>query len=273
VSYIRRVTACDRIRVLMSENHHTQLPPLPVIPYAATLSLTGALSVLRDARKERKVAQQEASARCQTLENLSICWQNANVVAKLGRVALMSLQQPSTGLRDFTNLLTGTDADSIDAPRIADTEAGQKETLYGQAGATRTGDLTPRRQVENDLNPGDTISVDGTEPTVVLSEQISESVQDYNPEETTYYSRQTYLSQTTRQYVPPDFPSTAVAPEHDDPSMFGSTENVQGFNQLSFFEGFFDLGMPISLQDVMSDGKLYLNEVFDQPGSTDTYER
>jgi hypothetical protein len=273
VSYIRRVTACDRIQVLMSENHHTQLPPLPVIPYAATLSLTGALSVLRDARKELKFAQQEVSTRCQTLEHLSTCWQNANVVAKLGRVALKSLQQTSTGMRGFTNLLTGIDADSVDAPCIADTEAGQKDALYGRAGATRSRDLTPRRQAENDLNPRDTISVDGTEPTIVQSEQISESVQDFNPEETTYYSPQTYLSQTTRQYVPPDFPSTAVPLEHDCPSMFGSTENVQGFNQLSFFEGFFDLGMPTSLQDVMSDGTLFLNEVFDELGSTDTYER
>jgi hypothetical protein len=257
----------------MSENHHTQLPPLPVIPYAATLSLTGALSVLRDARKELKFAQQEVSTRCQTLEHLSTCWQNANVVAKLGRVALKSLQQTSTGMRDFTNLLTGIDADSVDAPRIADTEAGQKDTLYGRAGSTRSRDLTPRRQAENDLNPRDNISVDGTEPTIVQSEQISESVQDFNPEETTYYSPQTYLSQTTRQYVPPDFPSTAVPPELNYPSMFGSTENVQGFNQLSFFEGFFDLGMPTSLQDVMSDGTLFLNEVFDESGSTDAYKR
>ncbi len=156
----------------MSENHHTQLPPLPVIPYAATLSLTGALSVLRDARKERILAQNETCARCETLENLSTCWQNANVVAKLGRVALRSLQQPSTGLRDFTNLLTGIDADSVDAPRIANTEAGHIDALYGRAGATSTENSTPRTQADNDLNSRDNISVDGREPTVLQSEQF-----------------------------------------------------------------------------------------------------
>jgi hypothetical protein len=273
VSYIRRVTACDRIQVLMSENHHTQLPPLPVIPYAATLSLTGALSVLRDARKEREIAQQEVSARCQTLESLGTCWQNAKVVAKLGRVALKSLQQTSTGMRDFTNLLTGIDADSVDAPPIAHTEAAQRDTPYGRAGATSSVNLTPLTQAEDDQNPRDTISVNGINQTVVQSEQISESIQGFIPEETTYYIPQTYLSQTSRQYVLPDFPSTAVPPGHDFPAMFGSTESIQGFNQLSFFEGFFDLGMPTSLQDVMSDGTLFLNEVFNESGSTDTYER
>ncbi|KUJ07070.1 uncharacterized protein LY89DRAFT_566089, partial [Mollisia scopiformis] len=85
VSYKRRITACDRIQTLMSENRHTQLPPLPVIPYAATLSLTGGLCVLRDAQRERKIAQKDVAVRSQILEKLSSCWQNTEVVAKLGR--------------------------------------------------------------------------------------------------------------------------------------------------------------------------------------------
>ena len=268
------MAACDRIQMLMSENHHMQLPPLPVVPYAATLSLTGALSVLRDGRRERGVAQKDVTARCQTLERLSTSWQNAEVVAKLGRVALRSLQQPSAGMQDFTNLLTGIDADSEH-----DKEAASRSPTYGQDGGVTSGPglRTPGTYPGNAINAMDTtdpIANGGMpDPTSVQSEQIPQGIQDPNLEATTYYSPGPYLSQTTRQNIASEFPSTAITHGYDLPALFGNTENMQEFNQSSFFEGFFDLGMPTSLQDVMSDGTLFLNGICDDFGGTEAYAR
>jgi hypothetical protein len=252
----------------MSENRHTQLPPLPVIPYAATLSLTGGLCALRDAQKEREIAQKDVAVRSQILEKLSSCWQNAEVVAKLGRVALRSLKKPSARAQDFTNLLTGIDAD---------TEAS-RDAFNGRAGAakfTRAGIMTPgtSADTDDDLNATDPVSNEEVELTVAQSVQTSEVPQDFNPEAPVYSNPGTYLSQTTRQHIPPAFPPTTAPAGYDFPTLFGSAEYNQGFDQHSFFEGFFDLGMPTSLQDVMSDGTLFLNEVFDDSSSVDSYAR
>ena len=97
-SYHRRITAADRIESLLSDppNHHLAIPPLPLVPYAISLSLTVAYRGLRDHhfRDDPDRAQSALTARCEMLEGLSTYWWTAHGMSQLGRKALKSMQNP-----------------------------------------------------------------------------------------------------------------------------------------------------------------------------------
>ncbi|RDW63452.1 hypothetical protein BP6252_10997 [Coleophoma cylindrospora] len=267
VSYKRRIAACDRIQTLMSDNRHAQLPLLPVVPYAATLSLTGALCVFRDNQKDKRSAHKDVIARCQILDNLRSSWSNADMASKLGRVALRSLQQPSARMQDFTNLLIGIDADTTPC------ENDITHQRVGVAKSTSDGMLTSGNCTGEDLNTRNLVTEGSMQPLPNLSQtqQISDTARDFRPEVSIGNIEGIYPNQTNLQPISPGFRAATVG--YDSPNLIGDTENTQEFGDLTFLEGFFELGMPTSLQDVISDGTLFLNEVFDDSGDSQVYMR
>jgi hypothetical protein len=66
------------------------------VPYAVSLSLTVAYRLLRDSKSatDQKSAKADLTCRCEVLEKLSARWSSAAAMAKIGRKALRSLQQP-----------------------------------------------------------------------------------------------------------------------------------------------------------------------------------
>ncbi|KAK5083650.1 hypothetical protein LTR05_006154 [Lithohypha guttulata] len=94
-SYQRRIVAADRIQKLTARGRQAHLPPIPLVPYAISLSLTVAYRGLRDGHSDPVKAQADLASRCDILESLNKTWWTADAMAKLGRKALKSLQQPS----------------------------------------------------------------------------------------------------------------------------------------------------------------------------------
>lgn len=92
-SYHRRITSADRIQKLTTGGLKAHLPPLPLVPYAISLSLTVAYRGLRDSHSDPVKTQSDLAARCDILESLHKTWWTADAMAKLGRKALKSLEQ------------------------------------------------------------------------------------------------------------------------------------------------------------------------------------
>jgi hypothetical protein len=68
--------------------------PIPLIPYAISLSLTVAYRGLRDHSSDTDATASALSNRAAMLESLSGRWWTADAMAKLGRKALKSMQNP-----------------------------------------------------------------------------------------------------------------------------------------------------------------------------------
>jgi hypothetical protein len=68
--------------------------PIPLIPYAISLSLTVAYRGLRDHSSDTEATASALSNRAAMLESLSGRWWTADAMAKLGRKALKSMQNP-----------------------------------------------------------------------------------------------------------------------------------------------------------------------------------
>lgn len=94
VSYHRRITCANSIQRLTADDKHKQLPTLPLLPYAISLSLTVAYRGLRDGSYESSKAEADLAARCALLETLNKTWWTADAMGKLGRKALKNIQQP-----------------------------------------------------------------------------------------------------------------------------------------------------------------------------------
>lgn len=96
VSYHRRITCANSIQRLTADDKHRQLPTLPLLPYAISLSLTVAYRGLRDGSYEASKAEADLAARCALLETLNKTWWTADAMGKLGRKALKNIQQPAS---------------------------------------------------------------------------------------------------------------------------------------------------------------------------------
>jgi hypothetical protein len=97
LSYQRRATAAARIQeIVTARDTDLHIPPLPLVPYAVSLSLTVAYRLLRDSKSTAEVrsAKADLSCRCEVLEKLSARWGSAAAMAKLGRKALKSIERP-----------------------------------------------------------------------------------------------------------------------------------------------------------------------------------
>jgi hypothetical protein len=98
-SYQRRLSSADLVQEMTSGDRHRNLPPLPIVPYAVSLSLTAAYRAIRDCQKEPHIAYQDLITRCTILESLSHRWWSAGRMAKLGRMALSRLKSPNFAIQ------------------------------------------------------------------------------------------------------------------------------------------------------------------------------
>lgn len=129
------------------------------MPYAVGLSLTVAYRGLRDnAKVDAERAQADLATRCEILEKLSTYWWTADAMARLGRKALKSLQQPGVRKHSVANLVNAMDAE------VAVCKFGPFERQGGGGShrpsssngpnATRSGGTTG-----NDVTPGNALHV------------------------------------------------------------------------------------------------------------------
>ena len=93
-SYVRQGLAAVRIYSIVSSECSQGLPPLPVVPYALSLSMGVSYQQFRSSKLVTHVDRAKASleACCSVLERLGVYWYSAEAMARLGRKALHHIE-------------------------------------------------------------------------------------------------------------------------------------------------------------------------------------
>ncbi|KAK2009500.1 hypothetical protein LZ32DRAFT_537783 [Colletotrichum eremochloae] len=85
VQYMRRLTSADCVLGIITQETPDGLPPLPLVPYAMSMSTTVIYRALRDGERLPELAYNDLEACSKNLEALSLLWSSAKGVARLVR--------------------------------------------------------------------------------------------------------------------------------------------------------------------------------------------
>ncbi|KAK2032531.1 hypothetical protein LX32DRAFT_555332, partial [Colletotrichum zoysiae] len=83
VQYTRRLASADCVLNIITQETADGLPPLPLVPYAMSMSTTVIYRALRDGERLPERAYDDLEACSRNLETLSLVWSSARGVAKL----------------------------------------------------------------------------------------------------------------------------------------------------------------------------------------------
>ncbi|CAK7213484.1 hypothetical protein SCUCBS95973_001809 [Sporothrix curviconia] len=97
--YQRRFDAAMRVLDLITDGKHETLPPLPVVPYAMSMSTTIVYRALRDKQINAATAQRDMTLCCEALDGLARLWTSVAGVAKLARRLLRLLGRQEAAQR------------------------------------------------------------------------------------------------------------------------------------------------------------------------------
>ncbi|RAH65851.1 transcription factor domain-containing protein [Aspergillus aculeatinus CBS 121060] len=116
-SYVRQGLAAVRIHSIVATECSGSLPPLPIIPYAITLSMGVSYQQFRSSKLITHLNQARAGleASCVLLERVSAYWSAAEAMGRLGRKALhqrIDISNPKYQLHDHEN------EQSLDLPSV-----------------------------------------------------------------------------------------------------------------------------------------------------------
>ncbi|KAK5234413.1 hypothetical protein LTR47_004446 [Exophiala xenobiotica] len=280
-SYARRISAADRIQSLVADGRHSSIPPIPLVPYAVGLSLTVVYRALRDnANIDLGRAQADLATRCETLEALSSYWWTADAMARLGRKALKSLQQPGVRKHSVANIQNAMDAEvamckfgpfdskSNAAPNssLANKKAKTSTDTHAAGNALHVLSDAAATHSNSTTSPGP--GQDGSGATrshhhhghgqAVTVTATPGSGSGSAPFSSTQTQGRTMTTQTP---LPPTTTSDQFGASTADPLNVSTFDQYQyQFNDLdNLFEGFFDLSMPTIFQDPLFDGDAFMN--------------
>lgn len=160
ISSIRQGLAAIRIHSIVASECRGNLPPLPIVPYAITLSMGVSYRQLRSSKLVTHFDRAKASleACCSLLEDLSPQWYSAEAMARLGRKALhqidyehqrhpapeISVSRPTTGVALAGSMATEL-PNTNNGPSHGETEA---ESVVGPVGPVGSAPDVP---IENPL--------------------------------------------------------------------------------------------------------------------------
>ncbi|PWY80828.1 hypothetical protein BO94DRAFT_587572 [Aspergillus sclerotioniger CBS 115572] len=133
--HIRQDHAAIRIQSIAAKECIHDLPPLPIVPYALSLSMGVSYQQYRSSNLITHLSRSKADleARCSLLEILSPYWYSADKMAQLGRKAVNQIHerpdnqpgltmtgnttQPPVGMSGHGNRITWVNSTSIDSTR------------------------------------------------------------------------------------------------------------------------------------------------------------
>jgi Fungal specific transcription factor domain len=308
-SYSRRIQAANRIEALLTQPNaaHPDIrapqafSPIPLVPYAIGLSLTVAYRGLRDHSADHTSTVSALSARCEMLESLSTRWWTADAMAKLGRKALKSLQNPVGVRRGDVLEMEGKMEAEVGVCRYGPFEGqGQgrqeeKEKAGSESGrgigmgrSTGRGlHLLSDAAATHSLSQGQgqgqgqvQVHSQSSQLTPNSSSQAQFTTsQDATSSSSTYQHAQTPLTEplstpnatTSNNHIlqptfhPQDGYSAPMPHPGDiEPNVFEQFDKTfTSFNDLDMlFDGFFDLSMPtVTFEDPMFDMSMYDTDV------------
>lgn len=96
-SYVRQSLACVRTISILTKECPENLPPLPVVPYAVSLSTAVSYRAFRQTKlaSHRKRSKEDLEACCKILERMRDSWWSAGAMADLGTAALKNAEGPT----------------------------------------------------------------------------------------------------------------------------------------------------------------------------------
>ncbi|VUC31598.1 unnamed protein product [Clonostachys rosea] len=83
--YDRRLASADRVFCIFSKGGHENFPPLPLVPYALSMSTTVIYRALRDGQRDLAAAYEDLQSCCDALDVLGQRWTSAKGVAKIAK--------------------------------------------------------------------------------------------------------------------------------------------------------------------------------------------
>ncbi|KAL4927430.1 transcription factor domain-containing protein [Aspergillus undulatus] len=130
-SFTRQGLAAVRINSLVSSECAQGLPPLPIVPYAVSLSMGVSYQQFRSSKLITHFDRAKASleACCVMLQALGVYWYSAEAMARLGRKALREIDgtiaansQPNRGSQPSTIMNRGSESLNSKIPGITNAE-------------------------------------------------------------------------------------------------------------------------------------------------------
>lgn len=100
--YARRLASAQRILGILQSEGVDGLPPLPLVPYAMSMSTTMIYRAFRDGQRDINATHHDLRSCCEALDTLSLRWTTAKGIAKLAKRLLKmlhsstSVQRPSS---------------------------------------------------------------------------------------------------------------------------------------------------------------------------------
>lgn len=249
------------------------MSPLPLVPYAVGLSLTVAYRGLRDNHLDAEQAQADLATRCETLEKLSTYWWTADAMARLGRKALKSLQQPGVQKAAVANIAGELDAE------VTVCKFGPFEPKANPAAMPPTTKKVPELNGNalrvlsdaaathsNTVAGGSNSALHVTPSSVSLSSPMASTTRGGGRETPAMIHTATTATTSTLPATPSNIFTASDASRVMD--VGGGDEGTGGvydhFNDLdNLFDGFFDLSMPTIFQDPLFDGDAFVNANMD----------
>lgn len=94
-SYVRQGLAAIRINSIVASECSQGLPPLPIVPYALSLSTGVSYQQFRSSKLITHFDRAKSSLQdcCSLLEGLAVYWYSAEAMARLGRKALQHMEE------------------------------------------------------------------------------------------------------------------------------------------------------------------------------------
>ena len=267
VSYARRITSANRIESLLTKptEAHPNIPtplavsPIPLVPYAIGLSLTVAYRGLRDHSSDHSNTASALATRCEMLESLSTRWWTADAMAKLGRKALKSMQNP-VGLKrqEVADLENAMEAE-VTVCKYGPFDGKKHDDEEGSSSGTGTGlhllsDAAATHSLASQPTPSSTVASHshlnshgvGSYQATPLTENLPTPGPQQLPHHTTNIPQSGLPNTVITELGTP-------SPDLADFEKFDNTFNT--FTDLdNIFDGFFDLSMPtVTFEDHMFD--------------------
>jgi hypothetical protein len=229
-------------------------------------------------------AQADLATRCETLEALSSYWWTADAMARLGRKALKSLQQPGVRKHSVANIQNAMDAEVAMCkfgPFDSKSNAAPNSSLANEKAKTSTDTHTAGNALHvlsdaaathsnstTSPGPGPGPGHDGSgarshhhhghgQPVTATATATPGSGSGSAPFSSTQTQGRTMTTQTP---LPPTTPHQFGATTADPLNVSAFDQYQYQFNDLdNLFEGFFDLSMPTIFQDPLFDGDAFMN--------------
>jgi len=149
-SYVRQGLAAVRINSIVASECSQDLPPLPVVPYALSLSMGVSYQQFRSSKLITHFdrAKRGLEACCTLLEGLGTYWYSAEAMARLGRKALHHIEglKPETRGHGFESEKQ-TSAGRVSDTAVSASAPGMAWPSYHQPNDLASDEVAPREDL------------------------------------------------------------------------------------------------------------------------------